>query len=562
MSGRAAVAPELDPEWGPVAHVTFVRSLKEVGSGPEGEARWAAVSASLAAAGVEKSSEACKAYFGKVRKHVKRSKQEGGDDHKKRSAKKWTRVKREIRGELPDQHAWQKNRYQQLLLPRLLPGLDNMDRIHCKDLSVPEFIRRWEAPGLPVVIDGLAEDVIATWQPTQLLHRFANVKLKCGDDDDGKPVRVKLRHYRRYLQTEAKLDDSPLYVFDSAFGERAPQMLKDYVVPPYFREDLLGLVGKRRPPFRWIILGPRFSGSGIHIDPLGTSAWNMLMCGRKRWVLFTPDLPEDLVKLPRGHGREAAIWFDKQLPKLKEQGVPMIDFVQNPGETIFVPSGWWHVILNLDLTVAVTQNYASTANFKDVWAATAKSRPRLASHWLAAIEQEGLNELAGQAHALLRKWEPDRFAAMSERAPAAPTAKLVYVAADGSTGSADGKTAGLELAREQEARVKQRRDGLRDFMLDVRWRRRHRRDQRRREEEHRASCWCWPFSEEPAAAAVATPSGDMWICDDDHSTTSSDSSSSSEEEQEERGQQSKRDEVVAGELPYEPLPDAVGNVLI
>ena len=141
-------------------------------------------------------------------------------------------------------------------------------------------------------------------------------------------MRVKLRHYRRYLQTEAKLDDSPLYVFDSAFGERAPQMLGDYAVPPYFREDLLGLVGKRRPPFRWIILGPRFSGSGIHIDPLGTSAWNMLMCGRKRWVLFTPDLPEDLVKLPRGHGREAAIWFDKQLPKLKEQGVPMIDFIQ------------------------------------------------------------------------------------------------------------------------------------------------------------------------------------------------------------------------------------------
>ena len=52
-----------------------------------------------------------------------------------------------------------------------------------------------------------------------------------------------------------------------------------------------------------------------------------------------------------------------------------------------MPSGWWHVILNMDLTVAVTQNYASTANFMDVWAATAKSRPRLASHWLAAIEQ-------------------------------------------------------------------------------------------------------------------------------------------------------------------------------
>ena len=154
MSGEGPVALDLDPEWAAAVHVAFVRSLKEVGGGPEGDARWAAVSKSLAAAGVAKSPEACKAYFGKVRKHVKRSKQEGGDDHKKRSAKKWTRVKREIRSELPSQDSWQKNRYQQLLLQRLLPGLDNMDRIHCKDLSVPEFIQRWEAPGLPVVIDG------------------------------------------------------------------------------------------------------------------------------------------------------------------------------------------------------------------------------------------------------------------------------------------------------------------------------------------------------------------------------------------------------------------------
>lgn len=34
----------------------------------------------------------------------------------------------------------------------------------------------------------------------------------------------------------------------------------------------------------------------------------------------------------------------------------MIEVVQEVGETIYVPQGWWHCVLNLGLTVAATEN--------------------------------------------------------------------------------------------------------------------------------------------------------------------------------------------------------------
>lgn len=133
--------------------------------------------------------------------------------------------------------------------------------------------------------------------------------------------------------------------------------------------------------------GPR-SGTSIHVDPLGTSAWNALVCGHKRWALFPPgSVPEEVLK-PKGVN-SAARWFDVVWPQTLEDSWKYekpLYFEQGPGDVIFVPSGWWHVVINVDFTVAVTENFCSSANFHRVFMHTRISRPKMTQKWLDRLK--------------------------------------------------------------------------------------------------------------------------------------------------------------------------------
>ena len=46
--------------------------------------------------------------------------------------------------------------------------------------------------------------------------------------------------------------------------------------------------------------------------------------------------------------------------------VQPIECIVSAGELIFVPRGWWHMAINLEPGVAVTQNYVSRSNLPHV----------------------------------------------------------------------------------------------------------------------------------------------------------------------------------------------------
>lgn len=42
-----------------------------------------------------------------------------------------------------------------------------------------------------------------------------------------------------------------------------------------------------------------------------------------------------------------------------------LEVMLNPGEVMFVPHGYWHMVVNLDESIALTHNYVSTSNLSD-----------------------------------------------------------------------------------------------------------------------------------------------------------------------------------------------------
>ncbi|KFG39662.1 histone lysine demethylase JMJD6a [Toxoplasma gondii p89] len=267
---------------------------------------------------------------------------------------------------------------------------ETLPRIYKSETTLKDFVEKFEIPCKPVLLCGWMDDwpAMHRWEPRELERRFRSARFKVGEKDDGEKIRMKMKYFIDYMENQR--DDSPLYLFESAVEERADTcgLLDDWTVPEVFPMDLHAIVGEeRRPPHRWFCIGPKRSGTTVHVDPLGTAAWNAVTHGVKRWALFPPAVPRHVVKakhlLKRGEDDEAIMWFDFLLPRIREKypDVPIYECLQKPGEVIYVPGGWWHAVLNLTDCVACTQNFVSFSFLTPAWRSTRRGRRRYAVLW-------------------------------------------------------------------------------------------------------------------------------------------------------------------------------------
>lgn len=66
-----------------------------------------------------------------------------------------------------------------------------------------------------------------------------------------------------------------------------------------------------------------------------------------------------------------------------------IECITRPGDLIFVPSGWWHMVINLEPTVAVTQNYVSPRNLLTVVDFLQQKKPQISGVSCSLADQLG-----------------------------------------------------------------------------------------------------------------------------------------------------------------------------
>jgi hypothetical protein len=207
------------------------------------------------------------------------------------------------------------------MLGRVDPALD-LPRIDYHAVGRREFAERYDWAQRPVIIRNAMTEwkAMKRWDVTRLQESsLGRKKFHLRSNRDGSHDKVRLKDMARYAADNSH--DDPLYLFDERFqrDRKTKKMLSDYEVPKYFTLDLNELLrDDHRSPYRWILLGGQRSGSAIHVDPLGTSAWNALISGHKRWYLAPPHYTKEQVggvgysnKNPPGY------WWKDVYPKVK-----------------------------------------------------------------------------------------------------------------------------------------------------------------------------------------------------------------------------------------------------
>jgi hypothetical protein len=230
--------------------------------------------------------------------------------------------------------------------------LQPLDRVESIDRAT--FQEKYLKPGRPCVLTRLSHD----W-PAYSKWTIDYFKQIAGDKQvplyDGSKANAskKVNQPDRWMRFADYLDlitagPTEWRIFTFNVFQNIPQLVNDYRTP-----DLCGGFVDRYP---LMFFGGAGSKVFLHFDIDVSNIFLTQFHGSKRVLLFAPDQTPRLYKLPLSfHGLEDIDWsnpdFDR-FPALR--GAKGLTTVLQHGDTLFMPSKWWHFMEYLEGGFAIS----------------------------------------------------------------------------------------------------------------------------------------------------------------------------------------------------------------
>lgn len=221
-------------------------------------------------------------------------------------------------------------------------SIDLVNQIHEQ-----EFTEKYLLPQRPVVIKNLAKNSVAgnKWTIDYLKKICGNVMVDVFDSSNSHEATaftdpdLKMK-FSKYVDLITNDEPSPLRMFLFNMFKVKPELRKDFPCPSFMK----GIMGK----MGFMFFGAKGIKVRIHQDMDMSNVLLTQFYGRKKVILVSPKYSELLYKLPLN--THALVDLDKpdykKYPGLKY--VTVQECVLEPGDALFMPSGYWHYITYLD----------------------------------------------------------------------------------------------------------------------------------------------------------------------------------------------------------------------
>ena len=254
--------------------------------------------------------------------------------------------------------------------------MPQIPRIHQPSLG--EFRDAFALPGKPVIITGATENWKARhWSLADFLQRFGQVQVEVtakGAEIEG----TRSTTLTEYVNALEQGMDKGDYLTSWCFRKDCPEILDDFEIPIYFREDWLEELPEQND-MMWLFLGAKGSGMGLHQDLGHTAAWNAQVTGLKSWALVSPAFSEFLYE-----GRVCCFKPNRVRYSKFRKAEVWLGEVQ-AGEILYIPGAWWHQTENLETGFSITANYVDDTNYKKVLDCLAQSEEKQLWHDFSEI---------------------------------------------------------------------------------------------------------------------------------------------------------------------------------